>query len=163
MNNTTYAPKFINDTTVQVTKSFAQKAMIFGTPEYRCWRELKADCPAAVMATKVIKKNPEKRTSTRNMTYENMAAYIREQDNAKALMAEFEKQIAMSKVQRNPYRCVLAWFIQKFENYDNYKIFFEEEAKKEAEAKSIFKIVCPSATAESKETNEIHLALASNM
>ena len=31
-------------------------------------------------------------------------------------MAAFEKQIALSKVQSNLYRCVLAWFIQTFEN-----------------------------------------------
>ena len=32
------APKFINDTDVQVTREFAKNAMIFGTPEYKLWR-----------------------------------------------------------------------------------------------------------------------------
>ena len=93
------------------------------------------------MVTKKIKKNPNKRTATKNMTYEHMAIYIRQQDEAEVLMAEFKKQIALSKIQTNPYRCVLAWFIQQFAGYDDYKTFFEEEAKKEAQKKDIFALV----------------------
>lgn len=132
------APKFINDTDVQVTREFAKNAMIFGTPEYKLWREIKADCPDAQMVQKTIKKNPGKRTSTKNMTYERMAIYIREQNNAATLMVEFKKQIAISKVQTNPYRSVLAWFVQKFEGYDSYKSFFATEAEKTAQAEDIF-------------------------
>ena len=135
------APKFVNDTQVRVTKEFAKNARIFGTPEYKMWKEIKRDCPEAEMVTKIIKKNPNKRTSTKNMTYEHMAIYIRQQKEAETLMAEFKKQIAMSKIQTNPYRCVLAWFVQRFENYDDYKTFFEEEAKKEAKKNDIFALV----------------------
>jgi hypothetical protein len=56
-------------------------------------------------------------------------------------MIEFKKQVSLSKVQNNPYRSVLAWFIQKFENYDSYKDFFAEEAKKKAQEKDIFTLV----------------------
>ena len=132
------APKFVDDTHVQVTKEFAKNARIFGTPEYKLWREIKADCPDAQMVQKTIKKNPGKRTSTKNMTYERMAIYIREQDDAAILMVEFKKQIAISKVQTNPYRSVLAWFIQKVEGYDSYKSFFAAEAEKTAQAEDIF-------------------------
>ena len=132
------APKFINDTDVQVTREFAKNAMIFGTAEYKLWREIKADCPDAQMVQKTIKKNPGKRPSTKNMTYERMAIYIREQNNAATLMVEFKKQIAISKVQTNPYRSVLAWFVQKFEGYDSYKSFFAVEAEKKAQADDIF-------------------------
>ena len=65
---------------------------------------------------------------------------------AATLMVEFKKQIALSKVQTNPYRCVLAWFIQKFANYDSYKAFFTEEAKKKAQEKDIFTLVKSTAT-----------------
>lgn len=132
------APKFVGENRVQVTREFAKNAMIFGTPEYKLWREIKADCPDAQMVQKTIKKNPGKRTATKNMTYERMAIYIREQDNAATLMVEFKKQIAISKVQTNPYRSVLAWFIQKFEGYDGYKSFFAAEAEKKAQADDIF-------------------------
>ena len=142
------APKFVDDTHVQVTKEFAKNARIFGTPEYKLWKEIRMDCPDAEMVTKNIKKNPNKKNDTKNMTYERMAIYIREQKDAKTLMIEFEKQIALSKVQNNPYRSVLAWFIQKFENYDSYKNFFAEEAKKKAQEKNIFTVVKTSAVIE---------------
>ena len=139
------APKFVDDTHVLVTKEFAKNARIFGTPEYKMWKEIKEDCKGAEMVTKKIKKNPNKRTATKNMTYEHMAIYIRQQNDAETLMADFKKQIALSKIQTNPYRCVLAWFIQEFEDYDDYKDFFAEEAKKEAQEKDIFTVVKQSA------------------
>lgn len=157
------APRFVDDTHVLVTKEFAKNARIFGTPEYKVWKEIKADCKDAEMVTKTIKKNPDKKTSTKNMKYENMAIYIREQKDADTLMAEFKKQISLSKVQNNPYRCVLAWFIQKFENYDDYKTFFEEEAQKEAKKKDIFAVVKSSAVIEAEDTEEAEYNFVSGM
>lgn len=157
------APRFVDDTHVLVTKEFAKNARIFGTPEYKVWKEIKADCKDAEMVTKTIKKNPNKKNDTKNMTYERMAIYIREQDDAETLMVEFKKQVALSKVQNNPYRCVLAWFIQKFENYDDYKTFFEEEAKKEAKKKDIFTVVKSSAIIEAEDTEEAEYDCVSGM
>ena len=157
------APRFVDDTHVLVTKEFAKNARIFGTPEYKLWREIKADCKDAEMVTKTIKKNPDKKTSTKNMTYENMAIYIREQDKAATLMVEFKKQIALSKVQTNPYRCVLAWFRKTFENYDSYKAFFEAEAQKEAQKKDIFTVVKSSAVIEAEDTEEAEYDFVSGM
>ena len=148
------APKFVDDTHVQVTKEFAKNARIFGTPEYKLWREIRKDCPEAEMVLKTIKKNPDKKNDTKNMTYERMAIYIREQKNAEVLMVEFKKQISLSKVQTNPYRCVLAWFMQTFQNYDSYKAFFAEEAKKKAQEKDIFTVVKSSAVIVSEDTTE---------
>ena len=141
MNVKKSAPRFVDDTHVLVTKEFAKKSRIFGTPEYKLWKEIRMDCPEAEMVTKTIKTNPNKRVNTKNMTYERMSIFIKEQDNAEALLAEFKKQVAISKVQVSPYYCVLAWFIQKFENYDGYKTFFAAEAKKAAQEKDIFNIV----------------------
>ena len=124
MNTIKSAPRFINDTQVQVTKEFAKNARIFGTAEYKFWKEIRMDCPNAEMVTKTIKRNPSKKVDTRNMTYANMEAFITAQDNANELLAEMKKQIAMSKVQTNPYRSVLAWFMQRFKDYDTYKDFF---------------------------------------
>ena len=148
------APKFVDDTHVLVTKEFAKNAKIYGTAEYKLWKEIRRDCEEAVMVTKTIKKNPNKKNDTKNMTYERMAIYIREQKEAEILMVEFKKQIALSKVQTNPYRCVLAWFIQRFKNYDDYKSFFAEEAKKQAQEKDIFTVVKSSAVIVEDGTGE---------
>lgn len=157
------APRFVDATHVQVTKEFAKNAMIFGTPEYRLWKEIREDCSDAEMVTKSIKKNPGKRTATKNMTYERMAMYIREQDDAVTKMTEFKKQIALSKVQTNPYRYVLAWFIQQFEGFDSYKAFFEAEAQKEAQKKDIFTLVKSSVVIAEDDTHGDQLALVSGM
>lgn len=132
------AIRTISNTEAQVTKAFAKKAVIFGTEEYKLWKAYREDFPEAKMVTKTIKKNPEKRTN-KNLTYENMAAYINTTDNAAELLAELKKQVEMSKIQANPYRAVLAWFLQKFENYDSYKKYFAELAKKQEEENDIFK------------------------
>ena len=168
MKKTTFAafktaPRFVDDNHVLVTKEFAKNARIFGTPEYKLWREIRQDCEDAVMVTKSIKKNPNKHTATKNMTYERMAICIREQDEAASLMVEFKKQVAISKVQSNPYRCVLAWFKQTFENYDGYKAFFEAEAQKKAEQKDIFRVVKSSAVFDGEDTTEDSYGLAVNM
>lgn len=157
------APRFVDDTHVLVTKEFAKNARIYGTPEYKIWKEIRQDCPSAEMVTKTIKKNPNKKNDTKNMTYERMAIYIREQEEADTLMVEFKKQISLSKVQTNPYRAVLAWFIQKFENYDDYKNFFAEAAKQEAKKKDIFTVVKSSAVIEAEDTDEDEYDLVSGM
>jgi len=153
------APKFVSENEVQVTKEFAKNARIFGTPEYKLWKEIRMDCPDAKMVLKSIKKNPDKKNSTRNLTYENMAIFIREQENAKVLMVEFQKQIALSKVQTNPYRFVLAWFKKTFTDYDGYKVFFEEEAQKEAKKKDIFTVIdFPTSVVEDDEDEDFDMA-----
>lgn len=128
--------KYINDKQAEVTKAFAKKAVIFGTPEYKLWREYKKDFPEAEMVTKTRASKPRV-IPTRNLSYANMVKFIKEQDNAAELLAEFKREREMSYIQTSPYRSVLAWFLGKFENYDSYKGFLEriaEEARrKEAE------------------------------
>ena len=119
--------RYINEKTAQVTKAFQKNSSIFGTDEFKLWREYKT-----------IKKNPNKLNITKNMTYENMAAFIREQDDAETVMAEFKKQINLSKVKANPYRAVLAWFKTKYSDINDYMDFFEELAAKKAAENDMF-------------------------
>ena len=140
MKNTVCVIKYVNDSTALVTKAFAKRAPIFGTPEFNLWREYKAQFPNAVMHTKSIKRKPDKKVDTRNMTYKNMAEFISTQKDAKVKLAEFEFTYKRSKVQANPYRYVLAWFVQTFEGYDGYKAFFEDIAKEKSEEDNIFRL-----------------------
>ena len=121
---------YIDDTTAQVTKAFEKQARIFGTEEYKLWKAYREDFPAAKMVTKTIKKNPNKK-SYKNLTYANMELFITEQNSE--LLVELKKQIKLSKVQSNPYRAVLAWFLSEFPKYDEYKEFW---ASIEAEAEN---------------------------
>ena len=124
---------YINDTEAQVTKAFAKQARIFGTPEYKLWKEYRKDFPEAQMVTKTIKKNASKRTY-KNLTYANMEWFLKSQDNADQLLKEFKVKKEAAAIQQNPYRAVLAWFLQTFPDYDNYKAFFTGEDIENEEA-----------------------------
>ena len=120
---------FENNTAI-VTKSFYKAASIFGTEEYKLWKECREQNPGITMESKTIKRNPNKRTY-KNLTYDNMELFITE--TKPDLLDELKKQIKLSKVQANRYRAVLAWFLTEFPKYDEYK---EVWGKIEAEAKA---------------------------
>ena len=134
MKKTTSASviRYIDDTTAQVTKAFEKKACIFGTEEFKLWREYKAMFPNAKMVTKSINKNPNQKTR-RNMTFKNMEEYIQTQPNAKELEEEFKTIKQRSKIQKSPYQYVLSWFEAKFEGFNDLDQFM---AQKEAERKA---------------------------
>ena len=120
---------YVNDNTAQVTKAFQKNAVIFGTDEFKLWREYKKEFPNAKMVTKSIKKNPDQK-NRRNMTFANMEAFIKTQPNFKELLAEYETIQKRSKIQKSPYQYVLSWFEGKFEGFNDLEQF---KAKKEEE------------------------------
>ena len=134
MKKTTSASviRYIDDTTAQVTKAFEKKACIFGTEEFKLWREYKAMFRNAKMVTKSINKNPNQK-NRRDMTFKNMEEYIQTQPNAKELEEEFKTIKKRSKIQKSPYQYVLSWFEAKFEGFNDLDQFM---AQKEAERKA---------------------------
>ena len=154
MKKTTSAIRYINDTTAQVTKAFMKQASIFGTDEFKLWREYKKEFPGATMITKSIKKNPDQKTR-RNMTFANMETFINTRTDAKELLDEFETVKKRSKIQKSPYQYVLEWFEAKFEGYDALDAFMKEkdaervktEAEKKAAEKKYLDMVAPAKTA----------------
>lgn len=124
---------YVDEKTALVTKTFKKNACIFGTDEFKLWREYKKEFPDAVMTTKDIKKNPDKKTR-RNMTYKNMEAFIKTQPNAKELKAEYDTIKERSKIQTSPYQYVLSWFEGKFKGYNDLKQFMaQKEEERSAE------------------------------
>ena len=121
--------RYINEETAQVTKAFEKKACIYGTDEFKLWREYKKEFPKAKMQTKSIKKNPNQK-NRRNMTYPNMEAFIKTQPNRDELLNEYKTIKERSKIQTSPYQYVLTWFEGKFNGYNDLEQFM---AKKEEE------------------------------
>ena len=130
---------YVNDTTARVTKAFEKKACIFGTEEFKLWREYKKEFPNAKMVTKSIKKNPDQKTR-RNMTYENMEEYIMTfpEEEANKYMNEFHTIKKRSKIQKSPYQFVLSWFEATFEGFNDLAQFMnqKEEKRKKQEAEA---------------------------
>ena len=130
---------YIDDEHALVTKAFEKKACIFGTEEFKRWREYKALFPKAQMVTKSIKKNPDQKTR-RNMTYENMEEYIMAfpEEEANKYMDEFHTIKKRSKIQKSPYQFVLSWFEATFEGFNDLAQFMnqKEEKRKKQEAEA---------------------------
>ena len=142
---------YIDDEHALVTKAFEKKACIFGTEEFKRWREYKALFPKAQMVTKSIKKNPNQKTR-RNMTFKNMEEYIKTQPNAKELEEEFKTIKKRSKIQKSPYQYVLSWFEAKFEGFNDLDQFMaEKEAERKAKEEEK---AAEKAAAEADETDE---------
>ena len=114
-----------------VTKAFANQARIFGTPEYKLWREFLKDNEGAIMEIRTIKKNTQKDTYRKNLTYKNMREYIASEPNSEELLNEFDNVIIKSKIQTCPYDYVANWFKAKFPDYKTQDVFADNsEAKK---------------------------------
>ena len=142
---------YIDDEHALVTKAFEKKACIFGTEEFKRWREYKALFPKAQMVTMSIKKNPNQKTR-RNMTFKNMEEYIKTQPNAKELEEEFKTIKKRSKIQKSPYQYVLSWFEAKFEGFNDLDQFMaEKEAERKAKEEEK---AAEKAAAEADETDE---------
>lgn len=41
MKAATRSPKFVSENEVRVTKAFLKNAKVFGTPEYKLWKEIR--------------------------------------------------------------------------------------------------------------------------
>lgn len=98
-----------SESTAIASKSFLKKAMVFGTDEYYTLKGFKSENPTVKVTAREIKKNPNKE-SYKNLTYDNMVAYIGELANKNELLAEFERQKRMASIAKNKYRYVLNWF-----------------------------------------------------
>ena len=126
---------YVSDDQARVSKAFMKQAAIFGTDEFKLWREYKKEFPKAQMVTKSIKKNPNQKTR-RNMTFANMEAFIKTQANSQELEAEFKTIKQRSKIQKSPYQYVLEWFEAKFDGYDTLAAFMKEKEAERAASKN---------------------------
>ena len=119
---------FVSETEAQVTKAFQKQACIFGTEEFKLWREYLAIFPKAKMITKSIKKNPNRKTN-RNLTYKHMEKFLNTLPDAENLLKQFKVIQTRSCTQNSPYRFVLEWFEEKVSGYESYGSFVEEAEK----------------------------------
>lgn len=102
------------DETIIVTKRFYKAASILNSPEYKELMAIRRDNPTFKVVLREIKKKVGKR-SYRNLTYDNMRAFItaKELDAATrtARLAQLGRVIELSKVQAGPYAYVKVWFL----------------------------------------------------
>lgn len=113
---------------VYVCKAFYKNAKFYGTSEYKLWQELLNEHPNAELVVKKRQKTEKMiAASCKNMTYENMTAYIKTQKNSKTMLEEFETVKERSKIQNNPYKYVCDWFSKTYPNYKEHETFKDND------------------------------------
>ena len=116
MNNLTI--KITKNNNGLVSKEFAEKARIFGSSEFKAWREFLEVFPNAKMVI-------DKKKATDKLSYEKMQVYI--ELEKRQLLKEFERIKKLSKIQKSPYNYVLKWFKKYCPDYKDSPIFENEE------------------------------------
>jgi len=128
MNRMPYEVDFINNKII-LTKKFYKAASILNSPEYSTLIQLRAQNPGFEIVLKEIRKKEGKK-SYRNLTYANMREYIITREGEKSeTVAEFNRVIALSKVQAGPYAYVKTWFLKKYGEEFNTKEESSEEPR----------------------------------
>ena len=99
--------------TIEVTKTFANKASRFGTEEYQMLVTAMQDLPDFKIVIKATKSAC--RRHTKQPTYEYMKNYISMHDEADTLMQEFH-----CLLQGCSYGEIKKWFMTKFPEFNNF-------------------------------------------
>lgn len=125
MKNAAIRYDFLTNT-LYVTKSYLDKAGIFGSPEYKEIKKYRDD--NANMKIEVVKHTAAK-TDNRPATvkYADMEHFIKQfpQERQKSLLECYNKVKALSKTHRSPYKFVLDWFLDYFPLYNSDAAFDE--------------------------------------
>jgi hypothetical protein len=101
--------------TIEITKTFAQKASRVGSPEYFELLEVRHNFPKF----KVVVNQTKNKDSFKGLTYEYMKKYIashESEETVDSVMAELEEMILISKCHSMGYRypTIKAWFLAKY-------------------------------------------------
>ena len=99
--------------TIEVTKTFADKASHFGSEEYYTLRTAMSDLPDFTVAIKMIRK--PRRTYMKGLTYEYMESYISMVDEDGSLMKDFQ-----CLRQSCNYAVVKKWFMTALPEINNF-------------------------------------------
>ena len=103
--------------TIILTKRFYKAASVLNSPEYKELMQARRDNPDFTIVLREIKKKEGKK-SYRNLNYANMRTFIENYETDDGVRAdrlkEFEKVLALSKVQSGPYAYVKTWFLKMY-------------------------------------------------
>ena len=123
--NNGYEINYIENT-ITVTRKFLKDAGVIGSPAYNELARVRKDLPDFQIVQREITKKQGKKTYGK-LTYEVMADFIavKEEEDAPAVLAEFERVKALSKVQAGQYAFVKNWFLNR------YKDEFQQEETEE--------------------------------
>ena len=133
---------YINNT-IELTKKFAKAAGVLNSPEYNELLAIRRDYPTLPIVIREIKRKAGKKTY-KNLTIPKMREYIVDWEGKDSeAVKQFDKVVALSKVQSGPYAFVKTWFIKNYkEKLDEFTVEEEDAADaKDAAAEPELKVV----------------------
>ena len=120
----------VNNNTIIITRTFAKKSEIFGTPEFKELMEARKELESytGVKPTIEIEKKAKKSASLDEPkekkirpSYKMMSDFIKAIDDEKGThLEEFKKQRDMVRFGTTKYNGTRAWFLNEYANNDKY-------------------------------------------
>ena len=111
---------------IVITRDFARRASIVGTPEFKRLSELCSAYPSLTIITRTARKGASK-NSTKGLTMafmENFFTYRRPDD------VEFYKsQVEISKTFKSPYMYLRKWFVEHYSDWAKYVLVPDQKAE----------------------------------
>ena len=111
---------------IVITRDFARRASIVGTPEFKRLSELCNAYPSLTVITRTARKGASK-ISTKGLTMEFMENYITHRcpDDKKL----YNRQVEVSKAFKSPYMYLRKWFVGSYSDWAKYVVVSVQEAE----------------------------------
>lgn len=111
---------------IVITRDFARRASIVGTPEFKRLSELCNAYPSLTVITRTARKGASK-ISTKGLTMEfmeNFITYRRPND-----LELYKRQKEVSKAFKSPYMYLRKWFVGRYSDWAKYVLVSDQEAE----------------------------------
>ena len=111
---------------IVITKDFARRASIVGTPEFKRLSELCNAYPSLTVITRTARKGASK-NSTKGLTMAFMKNFITHRRPAD--MKLYEHQVEVSKAFKSPYMYLRKWFVGSYSDWAKYVVVSVQKAE----------------------------------
>ena len=115
--------------TIIVSKTFYNKAITYGTPEYRVLHRVMKENPDFTIEFKTSDKK-----TYNGLDFKCMEEYILTQDNSQERLVEFRAVMATAKTKRAKYPLTKKWFFATYPEYKENTIVASEKALNDVRA-----------------------------
>ena len=128
MRNNNYQINY-TEKTITVSKRYLKEASTIGSAAYNELARVRKDLPDFQILPREISKKPGKKTYGK-LTYPVMEEFIRdyEEDNAPAVLVEYERIKQFSQFRAGKYAFVKTWFLNRYKDVFTQKNTDEDAA-----------------------------------
>ena len=111
---------------IVITRDFARRASIVGTPEFKRLSELCNAYPSLTVITRTARKGASK-ISTKGLTMAFMENFITHRYPVDVEL--YQRQAEVSKTFKSPYMYLRKWFVERYPEWAKYVVVSGQEAE----------------------------------